>query len=187
MTEEDIAPTLSCCRALSGLQIKAGTSHTSCERLTHGSRNTKQEVNFLGYKWKVLEETKTIQLAGCCSGRRFLPVAVQGQSSCQGEVHDRTRVEVGCRSHGQQQDAQNSLCCPVQGGRFGAGARCGTSGQNTGSAVYCREYKRVVTIIGSFWQLFSFQSGTATCILQKKAEKNRTQRMFSAVMCDLHL
>lgn len=125
------------------------------------SRNTKQEVTFLGYKWKVLVGTNTLQLkqlAGCYSRRRFLPVPVQGQSSCQGEVHDRTRVEVGCRSHGQQQDAHDSLCCPVQGGRFGARARCRTSPeQNTGSAVYCRAYKRVVTIIESFWQLFSFQ------------------------------
>lgn len=54
------------------------------------------------------------------------PVSVQGQSGCQGEVHDGTGAAVGCRSHGQQQDAQDTLCGPVQGGGFGARARCKT-------------------------------------------------------------
>lgn len=125
-----------------------------------------EEKKFLGYKWKILLSTNTgeetippVQLEGqgWC---RFLPVSVQGQSSCQGVVDDWTRVEVGCRSHGQQQHAHNSLCCPVQGGSFGARARCKTPpasvwrNQNTWSTVYCQKYKGLVTIIESLWEPF---------------------------------
>lgn len=54
------------------------------------------------------------------------PVAVQGQSRRQGEVHDGPGAAVGRGSQGQQQDAEDALGGPVQGGGFGAGARCRT-------------------------------------------------------------
>lgn len=55
-----------------------------------------------------------------------LPVSMQGQGSSQGVVHDRARAKIGNRAHGQQHDAQRSLCCPVQRGSFGARTCCGT-------------------------------------------------------------
>lgn len=54
-----------------------------------------------------------------------LPVSVQGQGSSQGVVDGRTGVEIGRRSHGHQQDAEDSFGRPVQGGGLGTRTRCG--------------------------------------------------------------
>lgn len=51
-----------------------------------------------------------------------LPVAVQGEGCSQRIVHDRSRVQVGCREQPQQQHTDCSLSCPVQ--RRSLGSAC---------------------------------------------------------------
>lgn len=91
--------------------------------------------------WKASERERNYLFGNCGMGmntyvcvvevmqpgfRLVLPVSMQGQGSSQGVVHGRTGIKIGYGSHGQQHNAQHSLCCPVQRGGFGARARCRT-------------------------------------------------------------
>ena len=56
----------------------------------------------------------------------LLPVSMQGQGSSQRVVYSRAGTIICDGAHGQQQDAQHSLSCPMQRGGFRVWARCRT-------------------------------------------------------------